>query len=236
MKIAIMQPYFLPYIGYYQLINSVDKFIIYDDVNYIKQGWINKNNLLSNNLISSFVIPLDSPSSFNQIRNTKINPNQYEFWKIKILKTLNQNYRKAPYFNKCYELFLDIIDIKNLDISISELNYISLKKISNYLEINTEIIKSSTQYNNSELKAQERIIDICKKEKAEVYINLIGGIELYNKIDFKASNIDLFFIKTDEIYYKQFNDNFIPFLSIIDVIMFNSVNEIKKMLNKFSLI
>ena len=236
MKIGIMQPYFLPYIGYFQLINAVDKFIVYDDVNYIKQGWINKNNFLSNNAASTFIIPLDSPSSFVKIRDTKINSKQFDFWKVKILKTLKQNYKRAPYFDECFDLFSDIINVESFNMSISKLNYLSLIKISNYLEINTEIIESSIKYNNSNLKSKDRIIDICLKENASVYINPIGGIDLYNKIDFNELGIDLFFIKTDKINYNQFNDNFISSLSIIDVLMFNSADEIKKMLDNYELI
>lgn len=231
-----MQPYFAPYIGYFQLINAVDKFVVYDDVNYIKQGWINKNNLLCNNVASTFIIPLNSPSSFVKIRDTKICSKQFDFWRIKIVKTIQQNYRKAPYFDSCFELFLDIINIESLGMSISDLNYRSIIKFSNFLKINTEIVESSIKYNNADLKSQDRVIDICLKESANMYINPAGGIDLYNKMDFKKVGVDLFFIKPDKITYNQFTDNFISSLSIIDVLMFNSVDEIKEMLDKFELI
>lgn len=236
MKLAIMQPYFLPYIGYFQLINSVDRFVIYDDVNYIKQGWINKNSFLIQNKSSFFTIPLEAPSSFIKIKDTKVNQKQFDLWSRKTTMTIQQNYKKAPYFNEGFELFNEVLKFNNDIISIAELNYLSIKKIAEYLDIKTKIIKTSTIYNNSDLKAQERIIDICKKENATTYINPIGGIDLYDKLDFKNANIDLFFIKTDAIEYKQFSEDFVPWLSILDVLMFNSVEEMKIMLNKYTLL
>jgi len=236
MKVAIMQPYFLPYIGYFQLINAVDKFIIYDDVNYIKQGWINKNNILVQSKSFSFTIPLESPSSYTKIKDIKVSNKQYETWKRKIILTIQQNYKKAPYFFQSFDLVSDILNQYIEGISISEFNYLSLKKIVIYLNINTKIIQTSAVYNNCNLKGQDRIIDICIKENVSTYINPIGGIELYDKSDFKKENIDLNFIKTDNIEYKQLGEDFVPWLSILDVLMFNSIDEIKNLLNKFTLL
>lgn len=229
-----MQPYIFPYIGYFQLINSVDKFVIYDDVNYIKQGWINRNNILVQNKANLFTIPLKNTSSFVKINETEITQVLYKNWKIGFLKTIEQSYKKAPFFDNCYEIITKITNQE--PTNISDYCYHSFKIICEYLSIKTTIEKSSIIYNNNELNAENRIIDICKIEKASDYINPIGGIELYSKENFKAKNINLHFIKSKPIQYTQFKNDFLPNLSIIDVLMFNSPETIKKMLNQYELI
>lgn len=233
MKIAIMQPYFMPYIGYFQLIKAVDKFIIYDDVNYIKQGWINRNNLLLQNKTHLFSLPLKDVSSFKKINEIKINEILYLKWRRKFFKTL-ETYQKAPYYEVIKEILEKILTIN--DYSISNLIYHSLIEISKYLNIKTTIEKTSSIYKNSELSKTERLLDICKKENASTYINPLGGKDLYDKKSFLKYKITLFFIKPNIIEYKQFNNTFMPNLSIIDVMMFNSPEEINKMLDNFELV
>ena len=246
MKLAIMQPYFFPYIGYFQLINAVDKFIVYDDVNFIKRGWINRNQILMNHSYKSLItVPLKHKSSFLKIREIEIDNS--DNWRKKLLKILEYNYKKAPFFNEIFPI-LNIIINFNTNL-LSEFNINSIKELCKYLEIKT-FIQSNTQkyqdienylcdYNKSINKPIDtkvvRILEICKKENANIYINPIGGIELYNKEDFKKNGLELFFLKTLDIRYKQFNNEFIPNLSIIDVMMFNSVDEINKMLDNYEL-
>ena len=233
MKLAIMQPYFLPYIGYFQLINAVNKFIIYDDVNFIKGGWINKNNLLREHQKKLFTLPLTDLSSFVTIEKTRIDAKQYPLWSKKFKKTLSHTYKKAPFYIKISELIFSALDTPPQ--SISNLNTALLKQICSYLSIQTEFVDHSSLYQNSNLHAQERILDICKQEETTHYINPVGGIDLYDKNDFLEKDIQLSFIQSGDISYKQFNHEFIPNLSIIDVLMFNSVDDIKKMLNNFNL-
>jgi len=234
-KIAIMQPYLFPYIGYWQLLNFVDKFIIYDDVNYIKQGWINRNNILVQSKAKTFTIPLNNASSNKNINETYVNNILYARWEKKFIKTIEQSYHKAPYFQKIYDLIIKVL-MYNENSTISELAYISIVEIKRYLNLKTKIIKSSSIYNNSNLYGKDRVIDICKIEKATDYINPIGGEKLYNKKEFKIENINLFFIESDSIIYKQFNHSFTPNLSIIDILMFNSIEETKEFLNKYSVL
>lgn len=236
MKLAIMQPYFFPYIGYFQLINSVDKFVIYDDVNYIKQGWINRNKILVQNKPLLFTLPLQNSSSFIKINDTFINDKVYNIWVIKFIKTIEQSYKKAPFYDNVNQLICQLINFKDSQVSISELNYYFLNSICEYLGIKTELVRSSCIYKNSHLNAQERLIDICLLEKANIYINPIGGVELYDKISFKTNEVDLFFLKSNPIFYDQSCNEFIPWLSIIDVLMFNSIEEIKSMLNNYELL
>lgn len=232
MKIAIMQPYIFPYVGYFQLINAVDKFIVLDDVNYINKGWINRNNILVNGKGNLFTIPLKEASQNKLINEIYISDENK--WKIKLLKTIEQNYKKACCFDIAYPIIEEIVNSSNS--KISDFNYYSITKINNYFGIKTEIIASSSIYENTDLKAQNRIIDICMKENASVYINPIGGTELYNRKDFIDKKLELFFIKSNDIKYSQFGNDFAPWLSIIDVMMFNSIATIQKFLEQYTLV
>ncbi|NOH80822.1 WbqC family protein [Vibrio sp. RE86] len=232
MKLAIMQPYFMPYIGYFQLINSVDKFIIYDDVNYIKRGWINRNRFLINSTPKLLSVPLKNASQNKLILD--ININDQSLWKTKFLKSINLAYKKAPYFDEVYALIEDVFQCNNNNLSFFVAN--SIVSICRYLGIGTDIVLSSAIYNNAELSGQQRIIDICLREKASVYINPINGTELYDNEIFNQNGIELKFIKSDSFEYQQFGSEFHPWLSIIDVMMFNSPSEINDFLKKYRLI
>ncbi len=232
MKIAIMQPYIFPYIGYFQLINAVDKFIIYDDVNFINKGWINRNRILVNGKDSLFTIPLKEASQNKLINSIEVNWDIA--WKSKFMKTIEQSYKKAPFYSQVHSLIEDLLGVEQM--IFSEIICENLIQICRYLNINTQIVPSSSIYSNTHLKAQERIIDICTQEQANTYINPIGGLELYNKIDFKAINIDLFFIKSKSINYIQFKNEFVPWLSIIDILMFNSPEQVSVLLNDYELV
>jgi hypothetical protein len=232
MKIAVMQPYLFPYIGYFQLINAVDKFVILEDVNYINRGWINRNRVLINGKPQFFSIPLREASQNKLINEIEIVNDQR--WRVKLIRTLQYNYKKAPFFHDVFPLIEKII--LNEELNVSTFIFTSLIDINFYLEIDTFIEHSSAKYNTKHLKAERKIVDICIQEKATTYINPIGGAELYSKQLFKDNNIDLFFLKTEEIIYDQNCETFIPWLSIIDVMMFNSVDRIRVMLDDFDLI
>lgn len=234
MKIAIMQPYFLPYIGYFQLIKAVDKFVFYDDVNYIKQGWINRNNILLQGKASLFTIPLEKASSFTKINNVKLHPILFDNWKVKFLRSIEQNYRKAPYFSDVYQLICSVLEVDSDRIGVLAKD--SVITVSKYLQLETEFVYSSDFYMNNELSGKFRVISICAKENALVYINPIGGQELYNKEDFLSQGLDLYFIQSKKQIYQQFKEEFVPWLSIIDILMFNSVEEIQLMLDEYNLI
>lgn len=230
-----MQPYLFPYFGYFQLINAVDKFIIYDDVNFIKQGWINRNNILVNNSVHLFTVPLVNQSSFEKINKIKINNKLYFNWKKKFLKTIEQAYGKAPFFKDVYLMIFDILSIEH--DNISNLSTESVKAVCDYIGIFTKIERSSSSYKNKNLTAEKRLIYICNVENANHYINPIGGIGLYSKNTFLEHNITLNFIKSGDIKYEQFrNNDFFPNLSIIDMLMFNDKETVRKFLNEYELI
>jgi hypothetical protein len=229
MRISIMQPYFFPYIGYFQLINAVDLFVIYDDVNFIKGGWINRNRILLNGFSHMFNVPMEGSSSFKNINKIEVGKN-----KEKLLKTFQQAYRKAPFYNEVFPLLTNIIKYKNNNLALFISN--SILMISKYLNIKTNIILSSEIDKNNEYKAQEKVISICKILGASEYYNTIGGKDLYSKEMFAENGLTLFFIKSLPITYNQFNNKHIPDLSIIDVMMFNSKETIFDFLNQFVII
>ncbi|MCF2444581.1 WbqC family protein [Dyadobacter sp. CY345] len=232
MTIAIMQPYIFPYIGYFQLINAVDKFVIYDDVNFINKGWINRNQILVSGKPHLFTIPLKDASQNKLIHEVELGID--EPWKKKFLKTIQQSYQKAPTYQKVFLLVEEIVNFQCENIA--ELTLYALKKVCAHMNIHTEIVTSSRVYNNSDLKAQERILDICRQENASHYINPIGGMELYEKNKFEKEHIRLDFIKSVASPYPQFKNAFVPWLSIIDILMFNDEENIAKLLKEFELI
>ncbi|MHA1342680.1 MAG: WbqC family protein [Promethearchaeota archaeon] len=232
MKLGIMQPYLFPYIGYFQLINAVDKFIILDDVNFIKRGWINRNYILVNGKKNLFTVPLEKASQNKLIKDTYVVSDTK--WKINFLKTIKFSYSRAPYFKNIYPIIQIIIN--NKENNLSKFIYYSLIKINEYLNIKTKIVPSSEIYRNNHLKGQYRILDICKKEKANHYINPPGGQELYERALFEKNGIKINFIKTNYFFYKQFNNEFVPNLSILDILMFNSKDRIYQFLKEYMLI
>jgi hypothetical protein len=229
MKLALMQPYFLPYIGYFQLINAVDTFIYYDDVNYIKQGWINRNRIIINGKENLFTLDLNGASSFKHINDIKIGNNRK-----KLLKTFRLAYKKAPFFNEIEPLLYCIFNSEETNLS----RYIieSNREILTYLGINTKVLLSSEIDKDKSLKGQEKVISICKKCGATEYVNSIGGEELYSKEEFRKANISLLFLKSQKTEYRQLLPMFIPWLSIVDILMFNSTVEVQQMLRNYDLI
>ena len=234
MKVAIMQPYLFPYLGYWQLIKSVDTFVILDDVNFIKRGYINRNSILVNNNVHMFSVPVDKSSQNKLIMDTKLKFSRDE--KEKFLKTIYLSYKKAKCFEAVYDKLKKIVLFEENGLTTYIEN--SLIEISRYLGIETEFKRSSDIYTSYNVKGEQRIIEKCKNLGANVYINPIGGISLYNKEKFLNEGIKLYFIqmKRDKIIYKQFSDNFIDNLSIIDVLMFNTKDTILEMLDCYELI
>jgi WbqC-like protein len=229
MKLAIMQPYFFPYIGYWQLISAVDTFVIFDDVNFIKQGWINRNTIIGNDSNHLISLQLIGASSFKLINEVIVGNNAQ-----KILKTVEQTYKKAPYFEKVYPLIQEVL--LNEEKNLAKFLIFSITKLCVYLEIKTNITVSSELIKNNDLKGQDKILNICEVLKAKQYINAIGGQELYQKKAFHQQSIELLFIKNKPTAYPQFQSPFIPNLSIIDVMMFNDKEQIKQYLTEFELI
>ena len=231
MTVGIMQPYFFPYIGYWQLIAAVDRYVVYDDVAYIKGGWINRNNILINGAASLITLPLEKVSSYKNINEINITTDKVQIKKC--LKSLMLAYSKAPYFSDVMPIIESVFASTD---NIAKFNYNAIEKIKEYLGLQTEIILSSNLEKNNELKAQDKVIHINKLLKSDMYINAIGGMDLYSRDDFRKHDIGLKFLKTGDIMYKQFKDGFVPNLSIIDVLMFNGKLRVLELLQQYVLI
>ncbi len=232
MKIAIMQPYFFPYLGYWQLINAVDKFVLLDDVNYIMRGYINRNSILVNGEPHKFSISIDKPSQNKLINETNLRFPKSE--RDKLLKTIEMSYKKAPYFSDAYPIVFESIMCSD-DSLVSFIKH-SIGLVLKYIGLNTELLLSSCVQKDNSKKSQDRIIEINRVLDSDVYINPIGGQLLYNRNDFLKYGIELYFIEMQQVEYQQFKNAFVPNLSIIDVMMFNNKNEIIAMLNKYRLV
>lgn len=229
MKLGIMQPYFFPYLGYWQLLANVDKYVVYDDVTYIKGGWINRNNFLINGQKNLLTMRLEKASSYTLIKDIAIKD---DF--VKFLKTIEMGYKKAPFFEDIFRLLKDICQCP--DKKLGQFLFNSHIKICEYLGINTELILSSSFEKHTELKGKDKVISICKQLGADEYINAIGGQELYDKKEFAENGIRLNFLQANLREYMQLKNEFVTGLSIIDIMMFNSKEEIKEMLNDFKLV
>lgn len=234
MKLAIMQPYFFPYIGYFQLIRAADKFVIYDNIKFTKKGWFHRNKLSFNKKVEYFTINIKNDSDYLDAKDRVISPIYFEKEVPKILRKIEQSYKKAPYFNEVFPWLKNVFQYEEENL----FNYIhnSIKETVKYLNINTEIIISSSLPINYNLKNKWKIFDIYNYLQADLYINPIGGKKIYDIDDFKKHKVNLKFLESNMPKYKQFNEEFIPYLSIIDVMMFNSPEEIRKMLNNYELI
>ncbi len=228
-----MQPYFMPYIGYFQLINAVDKFVVYDNIEYTKKGWINRNRILVNGKDEFITIPLKKDSDFLPV-NKRYLADFFPDERIKLLRKIKEMYRKAPCFTEIFPLMEEILIFENKNLFDFILH--SLKIICRYLQIKTAFVTSSTIQIDHNLKSEQKVIAICKSLNANIYINPIGGMELYSKSNFEENKIQLQFLKSNPVTYLQYQYDFVPWLSIIDVLMFNSIEEISVMLDKYELI
>ncbi|MDB4713784.1 WbqC family protein [Akkermansiaceae bacterium] len=233
MKLAIMQPYFFPYIGYFQLINSVDEFVIYDNIQFTRKGWINRNRILLNGQDAYVSLPLKKDSDYLQVKERFL-ADTWDSERKKMLRRIEESYRKAPFFKETYGVIETCIMYEDSNL----FNFIlhSVKQIINHLNIKTALLISSTIPIDHQLKSEEKVMAICKCREADIYINPIGGLELYDKEHFKKNNLELQFQKANNIKYPQFKNEFVPWLSIIDVMMFNRTEEITSYLNDYSIV
>lgn len=214
MRVAVMQPYFFPYIGYFQLLNAVDTFVIFDDVNYIKRGWINRNRIILNKQEHLLTLPVKNVSQNKHINQHLLDSPQVEFEKIQ--KKLFFAYHKSPNYLALKLLIDDCFSFEDPNISI--FNAYCLSKIAKYLGISCNFITSSELNINVFHNPQDRIIKIIKKLGGNQYVNLPGGQELYNHKTFENENIELRFIQPNTFEYPNLAENFVPNLSILDII------------------
>lgn len=230
-KVAIMQPYFLPYIGYFQLIHAVDAFVVYDNIKYTKKGWINRNRYLRNGEAATFSIPLRKGSDDLDVRERVLSP---DFERAKLLGQLREAYRKAPHFDATYRLLKEVID--NPADNLFDYLHQGLVATCRHIGITTPIVVSSSIDADHSLRSQEKVIAIARAMGAGQYVNPIGGLELYSADNFSRQSVALVFQKSRAIEYTQFGQEFIPWLSIVDVLMFNGAAGTHALLSQFDFV
>ncbi|MDR1310285.1 MAG: WbqC family protein [Burkholderiaceae bacterium] len=223
MKLAVMQPYFFPYIGYWQLIQAVDKFIAYDDVNYIMRGWVNRNRILINGVPAWITIPLQQATQNKRICETVL---QKSAWRDKLLRTLEVTYRRSPHFADFFPVLKRVICFPVANLAEYLVN--QLRVVSAYLGIRTEITVSNHRYGNHALSGQSRILDICQQEGADTYVNLPGGRALYDESVFSEKGVHLRFLEPVFVAYSQQCPVFTPGMSLVDILMREGVDEVKR--------
>ena len=229
MTLGIMQPYFMPYIGYWQLMAAVDTYVVYDDVNYIKGGWVARNNILLNGQKHMFTITLNGASPNKLFNEITIKDDFKKFSRL-----IESAYRKAPYYSEVSALLDKIYNYEDKSLGAFMMN--SFQVVLDYLEIDTKLVLSSTIEKDNDLRGKDKVKHICHLLGADTYYNAIGGQELYDKNDFKADGIDLHFVQTNLTPYAQLGNEFVPGLSMIDVLMHNDKENVIKILKNYSLV
>ena len=230
MILAGNQPYFLPYLGWWQLLKAADIFLIADDYNFIKSGWIARNRILVEGKPHYFRIEIKRGGSNRLINRLELLPVNVK----KKLKTLEFAYRKAPFFKNGYTLAERILAYPESNLSLFLEN--SIREVCSYLGITTPLERTSDLEGNALFKCEGRIYDACRRLGADTYINAIGGTSLYHKDDFARHGITLKFLKSGLPEYPQFKKPFVERLSILDAIMFNSPDALQEMLDDYTLI
>lgn len=231
-RLAIMQPYLFPYLGYFQLLHAADEFLYYDDVAYIKQGWVNRNRVLMNGRETLFVAPVHDVSSFRAIQETTL-ALQYPKWRDKFLKTLQQGYARAHNAVTGLELVRSVFAPSHQ--TIADLAIASVEAVANYAGLSVRRRRSSLVTPKSDCSGAERVISICRELEATHYVNSPGGRGLYDRDVFAASGVCLEFLSPALAPYRQLSTAFVPGLSIIDVVMNCSLDELRAAVGQYAL-
>jgi len=226
-RLAIMQPYFLPYLGYFQLMSKVDSFVLYDDVNFINRGWINRNRIDIDGAAHMLTVPLRQASQNRRICDIAIGNDTA--WRDGMVKSIRQAYARASQFERVFPLIERVVQHPAENLADYLLH--SLNCLRDHLGLKTEIIATSRRYGNADLRAQARIIDICLHEKADLYVNSIGGIELYDRACFEEKGLKLAFLTPSLQPHAQGGAGFMPGLSMVDVLMHNDAASIDAQLH-----
>lgn len=232
MNVAIMQPYFFPYIGYFQLIHAVDTFVVYDDVHFIKKGWIHRNRILLDGNPHPFVLSVQKMSQNRLIcEHERAHPDEVAEQQLKLLR---HAYQKASQFEQVFPLLERVI--RNPELNVGKYVASGIEEVARYLGISTKMVLSSELCAGIGLKGQARILHMCQRLGASHYVNAINGMDLYDADVFERAGLDLSFIETQPITYHQGPFPFQANLSIIDVMMNCSKQEIQLILERYALV
>lgn len=232
-KIGMMQPYLFPYLGYFQLISAVDVFVLGDDLQYVKESWINRNRILMNGKDKLISFPLKKGAYLSKI-NERVLSDDFQAEMDKLLRVLYAAYAKAPFYKQVIPFLEEVI--RHPEQNFAKYTENSIRRICEYLDIKTPIVVASELCIDDVSDKQDRVIKTAKKLGGDVYINFIGGVSLYDFDMFEAHGLTLKFHKLNDISYRQFSNEFVPLLSIIDVLMFNEVQEVRRKLSCYSLL
>lgn len=227
-----MQPYLFPHLGYFQLVHVADTFVFLDDVEFIKQGWINRNRLLVQSRAAFFSVPIEAASSFRPIHETKISQQRFPLWKKKFLKTFSQNYPRGPNFDEAYDLVDNIFSLPTNHIS--ELAEYSVRQCCEFLDIDVNFKRSSTDFNQTDLSGVDRILNICESTGCVRYVNASGGRQLYRQGDFSPLNVELCFLIPDYLAGQSTEANLD--LSILHLLAIRGREGTKLLMDRFSLL
>ncbi|WP_236636563.1 WbqC family protein [Exiguobacterium sp. SH0S2] len=231
MKLAIMQPYYFPYLGYFQLMAAVDTFVILDDVQFIKGGWIHRNTILLEGKTKPILMPVEHMSQLRLINeHDRVLDSKQRHSQLRLIR---HAYQRAPHFDDVMPMVERIMkdEERNVAAYLGSL----LSEVRDYVGLDTSIVYSSELTNDKNTKCEHLVLSICEHLDADHYINAIGGTALYDKAMFAEAGVELDFIKMDPVTYRQFNEPFTPNLSIIDVLMFNSKPKVRELLNAYTL-
>lgn len=229
-----MQPYFFPYVGYFQLLMATDVFVFFDDVNFIKRGYIQRNSILQDGKSVRFSVPLHKPSQNQLINETRIKEELFDDWKKKFLRQLQHCYAKTPFYEEVINVVRKVLGAK-VD-SIAELAIRSIKEVCEYLGTEKDFKKSSEVDYDRRDTAEAKVLNICKQLGATGYINPLGGAALYREEAFTAESILLKFQKPVLEPYAQMSTEFVPALSILDLLFNLSPEQVKTEMEKINLI
>lgn len=230
--IAMMQPYLFPYLGYFQLIAATDIFVLGDDLQYIKSGWVNRNNILFNNEAKLLTFPMKKDRFELAINQRQLSDN-FADEAQRLINLIASSYAKAPCFRQAMPVIESLIRCpeRNLALYIEH----SIRQLCAYLHITTPVYRAS-DLKIIALDKQDRVVQTARELGASLYINPIGGAALYEHAYFARHGLGLKFFKMDEVGYRQYRTPFVGNLSIIDVMMFNTVDEIRALLPRYSLL
>lgn len=228
-----MQPYLFPYLGYFQLISAANVFVLSDDLQYINKGWINRNRILINGAPALINFPLKKGKELSRI-NERVLSDDFSAQMERLFRTFKTVYAKAPCYRTVMPFIEEVIRFPGTNLATYTEN--AVRKICRHLDITTPIVISSDLDIGEVTDKSDRIVKTVKKLVGDLYINPIGGLELYDFVYFRKHGVELKFHRMDDIAYRQFGNEFVPHLSIIDVLMFNEVPEVQRMLSCYSLL
>ena len=238
MKLGIMQPYLFPYVGYFSLIKYTDKWIVFDTVQYIEKGWMNRNQIIhpTKPEATYFIVPLKKHPRETLIKDVEINQNENYIERINGQFSAAYKKRRAPYYSEVMEIINSCFSKEKK--SLSQLNICSLHSVCKYLGIpfNYDIFSKMNLDINPVHDAGEWALNISKALHAKEYVNPPGGVDIFDRKKFDDANIALNFLKINFTPYDQKKANFIEGLSILDLMMFNSPEKINEMLDNYILI